>query len=278
MHVCARRRVPGDGDRRRRRHGPHRCLRALGREDGALLSLGGDDRRQQEGRPWSAPACSPTWSTWPREYGRIRENKYARAPGTFLGLLFLFSAKDATPVAMINDGLLQHYRVGGGAGLGVKYLSRAEAQTVGMIGSGGMARTYLDAFLQSRKIKKVKVFSPNADNAQLYAPRNVGTPRHRGRDRSRARARPCAASTSYRAAPRPTSRCSSTSGSSPACTSPTSPRARSSPACRASSTWPCAPAKRRRGWNSSRPRPTIFARASSATSPAAKRSARPCRS
>src|SRR6266403_3494614 len=34
---------------------------------------------------------------WPREYGRIRD-KYARAPGTFLGLLFLFSAKDATPV------------------------------------------------------------------------------------------------------------------------------------------------------------------------------------
>ena len=59
---------------------------------------------------------------WPREYGRLRENKYARAPGTFCGLLFLFSAGDATPVAMINDGVLQHIRVGGGAGLGVKYI------------------------------------------------------------------------------------------------------------------------------------------------------------
>jgi len=106
---------------------------------------------------------------WPREYGRIRENKYARAPGTFLGLLFLFSAKDATPVAMINDGLLQHMRVGGGAGLGVKYLSRADASTVGMIGSGGMARTYLDAFCQVRKIKKLKVWSPNVENARAYA-------------------------------------------------------------------------------------------------------------
>src|SRR3954469_22742486 len=95
---------------------------------------------------------------WPREHGKIRENKYARAPGTFLGLLFLFSAKDATPVAMINDGFLQHMRVGGGAGLGVKYLSRPDSEVVGMIGSGGMARTYLDAFLQSRKIRKVKVW------------------------------------------------------------------------------------------------------------------------
>src|SRR5207248_11672159 len=58
---------------------------------------------------------------WPREYGQMREKKYARAPGTFCGLLFLFSAGDATPVAMITDGLLQHIRVGGGAGLGVMY-------------------------------------------------------------------------------------------------------------------------------------------------------------
>ena len=106
---------------------------------------------------------------WPREHGRIRENKYAQKPGIFLGLLFLFSAKDATPVAMINDGFLQHYRVGGGAGLGVKYLSRSDSEIVGMIGSGGMARTYLDAFLQVRKIRKVKVWSPNSDNVRLYA-------------------------------------------------------------------------------------------------------------
>nr|MDP9461376.1 ornithine cyclodeaminase family protein [Actinomycetota bacterium] len=89
---------------------------------------------------------------WPREYGSIRENKYARQPGTFCGLLFLFSARTGEPVAMINDGVLQHVRVAGGAGLGVKYLSREDSSTVGMIGSGGMARTYLDSFLQSRAI------------------------------------------------------------------------------------------------------------------------------
>jgi hypothetical protein len=35
---------------------------------------------------------------WPREHGKVRENKYARAPGTFCGLLFLFSVRDATPL------------------------------------------------------------------------------------------------------------------------------------------------------------------------------------
>lgn len=106
---------------------------------------------------------------WPRTHGKIRENKYAQQPGTFCGLLFLFSAADGTPVAMINDGVLQHVRVGGGAGLGVKYLSRPDSKTVGMIGSGGMARTYLDAFLQVRAIERVKVYSPNPDNVRQYA-------------------------------------------------------------------------------------------------------------
>lgn len=107
--------------------------------------------------------------SWPQEYGSIRENKYAKAPGTFCGLLFLFSAKTGEPVAMLNDGVLQHVRVAGGAGLGVKYLSRADSSTVGMIGSGGMARTYLDAFLKSRQITKVKVYSPNSVNRDNYA-------------------------------------------------------------------------------------------------------------
>ena len=107
-------------------------------------------------------------ASWPREHGRIRENKYAKTPGTFCGLLFLFSVQDATPVAMINDGYLQHMRVGGGAGLGVKYLSREDSHIVGMIGSGGMARTYLDAFCHVRKITKVKAYSPNAANLRAY--------------------------------------------------------------------------------------------------------------
>lgn len=107
--------------------------------------------------------------SWPREYGRVRENKFAGAPGTFCGLLFLFSVKDGTPVAMIQDGALQHVRVGGGAGLGVKVLSREDSQLVGMIGSGGMARTYLDAFCQVRDISRVKVYSPNRAHVEAYA-------------------------------------------------------------------------------------------------------------
>jgi alanine dehydrogenase len=107
--------------------------------------------------------------SWPGEKGNQRENKHCIQPGTYCGMLFMFSARDGMPAAFINDGFLQHMRVAGGAGLGVKYLARPNSESVGMIGSGGMARTYLEAFAAVRKITKVKVYSPHRDNAKLYA-------------------------------------------------------------------------------------------------------------
>jgi ornithine cyclodeaminase/alanine dehydrogenase-like protein (mu-crystallin family) len=107
--------------------------------------------------------------SWPGEKGEQRENKHCVQPGTYCGLLFMFSARDGMPVALINDGYLQHMRVAGGAGLGVKYLSRMDSRTVGMIGSGGMARSYLEAFIAVRPINKVKVFSTHRSNAEAYA-------------------------------------------------------------------------------------------------------------
>jgi len=108
--------------------------------------------------------------TWPKTAdGGWTEDKYCREPGTYCGLILLVSTRNGEPLAFINDGILQHMRVGGGAGIGVKYLSREDSHTVGMIGSGGMARTFLDAFRCVRDIRKVKVYSPNAKNRESYA-------------------------------------------------------------------------------------------------------------
>lgn len=108
--------------------------------------------------------------TWPRhEDGTWTEEKYCVEPGTYCGLIFLFSTRNGEPLAMINDGHLQHMRVGGGAGLGAKYLARDDAHVVGMIGSGGMARTYLQAFTSVRDIHKVRVYSPTKAHRQAYA-------------------------------------------------------------------------------------------------------------
>jgi alanine dehydrogenase len=81
----------------------------------------------------------------------------------------VFSTRNGEPLAIINDGIIQHMRVGGCAGLGAKYLSREDSSVVGIYGAGGMARTYLLAFNQVRKIREVKVYSPTQKNRAAYA-------------------------------------------------------------------------------------------------------------
>ncbi len=104
------------------------------------------------------------------EYEGVRsQEKYCTAPGTFCGLIFVTDVETGTPLAFINDGVLQHMRVGADGGIGVKYMSREDSEVVGMIGSGGMARTHLDAFMCVRNIKKVQVFSPTKANREAYA-------------------------------------------------------------------------------------------------------------
>ena len=106
---------------------------------------------------------------WPTVDGRRRETKWAREPGTFCGLMFLYSTHDGTPLALIPDGVAQHMRVGAAAGVATKHLARPDAAVVGMIGSGGMARTYLAAFREIRPIREVRVFSPTVANRGAYA-------------------------------------------------------------------------------------------------------------
>jgi alanine dehydrogenase len=108
--------------------------------------------------------------TWPEgPDGTRTESKYCMQPGTYCGLVLLFSTRDGEPLAIINDGHLQHMRVGASAGVGARLLAREDAHVVGMIGSGGMARTALEALMEVRPIKTVKVYSRAAANREAFA-------------------------------------------------------------------------------------------------------------
>lgn len=108
--------------------------------------------------------------TWPRTAdGNWTEEKYCREPGTYCGIIFLVSTLNGEPLAFIHDGILQHMRVGAGAGIGARYLAREDTHVVGMLGSGGMARTFLEAFKCVRDIRLCKVYSPNPGHREAYA-------------------------------------------------------------------------------------------------------------
>lgn len=108
--------------------------------------------------------------SWPRDAsGAWNESKYCVEPGTYCGLIFLIRTSNGEPLAIINDGYMQHMRVAAGAAIGVKHLAREDAHVVGMIGSGGMARTYLEAFCTVRDVREVRVYSRTAAKREAYA-------------------------------------------------------------------------------------------------------------
>ncbi|MBD3677889.1 MAG: ornithine cyclodeaminase family protein [Rhodobacteraceae bacterium] len=103
--------------------------------------------------------------------GTRTQEKYCKQPGLFCGLIFLTSVETGEPLALINDGVLQHMRVGGDGGLGVKHMARKEAEVVGMLGSGGMAETHMLSFCLARNIRKLQVYSPTKANRDAFGAR-----------------------------------------------------------------------------------------------------------
>src|SRR5436190_21811398 len=101
--------------------------------------------------------------------GAVTQEKYCSRPGLFCGLILITSIENGEPLAFINDGVLQHMRVGADGGIGVKYMSNPDAEVVGMLGSGGMSRTHMMAFNAVRNIKKLQVFSPTKANREKFA-------------------------------------------------------------------------------------------------------------
>lgn len=107
--------------------------------------------------------------SWPFLHGRRREIKYCGAPGNFCGLILLFSTKNGEPLALLNDGYIQHMRVAATAGLAARYMARQESTVLGILGSGGMARTHALAYALVRPLVRIKVYSPNPQHRNEFA-------------------------------------------------------------------------------------------------------------
>ena len=107
--------------------------------------------------------------TMPKIGNSVRREKIPAAPNDrYVGLVLLFSTRNGEPLAIMPDGIMQRLRVGGTSGLGVKYLSRKNSKTVGIIGSGGQAGTQLRAACAVRDIEKIRCFSPNAERRAAF--------------------------------------------------------------------------------------------------------------
>ncbi len=110
---------------------------------------------------------------WRHSGEGMRREKMPALPGNrWLGIVLLFSSANGELLAIMNDGVIQRMRVGGTNGVATRYLARADAQTVGLIGSGWQAGTQVMAVCEARAIKKIKVYQPDASQSREVRRRN----------------------------------------------------------------------------------------------------------
>ena len=109
---------------------------------------------------------------WQERNGNFRRD---RTPGTrrahsvTRGLLLLFSVENGDLLALVSEGHIRNLRVGAAAGLAARHLARTDAASLGVLGTGFMARAHLDAMLKAMKgIESVRVFSPNPEHRQRF--------------------------------------------------------------------------------------------------------------
>lgn len=106
---------------------------------------------------------------WEEHDGYYTEEWHNVEPGTFMGFVLLFDTSTGALIGLMNDGVIQHVRVGATAGVACDHLARTDAETVGVIGSGGMAREYVRAFSIVRDLSRVEVYSPTTAHREAFA-------------------------------------------------------------------------------------------------------------
>jgi alanine dehydrogenase len=110
----------------------------------------------------------PDVISWPVVHGMRRRVTYNTRPGLYGGLVLLYRVDDGELLAILNDGFVQHARVAATAALGIRYLSRPGARRIGVLGSGGMARSFAHAAVVERSIEAIHVYSPNRQHVEAY--------------------------------------------------------------------------------------------------------------
>jgi ornithine cyclodeaminase/alanine dehydrogenase-like protein (mu-crystallin family) len=113
--------------------------------------------------------CSDTIRWYGAEEG-LRKEKMPALPGsTWLGLVWLFSAKNGAPLAILQDGIIQKSRVAASSAVAAKYMSRQDSSVLAVLGSGWQAGAHVEAMSVVRPIKLVRVFSPNPSHRSRFA-------------------------------------------------------------------------------------------------------------
>ncbi len=102
-------------------------------------------------------------------WGALGLKSYAvtRQGRRFVSLLY--SAETGDLLAMMEADTLGRLRTGAASAVATRYLARADAGTVGIIGTGGQARTQLEAIARVRPVALVQAYSRTPQRREAFA-------------------------------------------------------------------------------------------------------------
>ena len=84
-------------------------------------------------------------------------------------IVLLYDSENGDMLAMIEADRLGQMRTGAASGVATKYLARADADTVGIYGTGWQAESQLLAVCEVRKVKSIKAYGRNAQRREAFA-------------------------------------------------------------------------------------------------------------
>jgi alanine dehydrogenase len=99
----------------------------------------------------------------------VATKQYTYVGGKLKFMVSLFSIESGDLLALMEADVLGQMRTGAASGVATKYLARADAGTAAIIGTGGQARTQLEAVAAVRKLERVRFFGRDACGRVKFA-------------------------------------------------------------------------------------------------------------
>src|SRR3990172_405339 len=114
--------------------------------------------------------CNSNHMTMRLVNGMKRKERLPDAPGgRYVGLILLFSLTDLRLLGILQDGFISAMRVGATNALAARALARSEVGIVGLLGSGDQAQKQLAGLAAVKRLREVRVFSPNRERREAFA-------------------------------------------------------------------------------------------------------------
>ncbi len=89
------------------------------------------------------------------------------------GVVVLFDPSNGVPQTILDASEITAIRTAAVSGLATRLLAREDACDLAILGSGVQARTHLEAILLVRKVRRVRVFSPDSAQCEAFAQREA---------------------------------------------------------------------------------------------------------